>query len=1421
MSICFTLPDPRKKAFAAWLLLLISTALVPQTIWAAECQWRSSMPAPYNPWRPSPLAAAQDACDWYTGPGGFQSCSVGSVSSWASYGTEWKSDATVNISGSNGGGLPFAGGVFTDFDDALIGCSPPPDTDKNSGQQCPRIGNPIMPATGNKFQVETDYVGSGAFPLRFSRTYNSQQWQGAVAPTSATRLVTSLGANWRSSYDRVIRYLGNTTAYVFRPDGRTLRFKVSGTTFASDADVMDRLTRQTNASGATVGWQLAVAATDEIETYDAAGKLTQVRERRGLQQSLVYDASSRLATVSDDFGRTLQFAYDANGRLATMTDPDGKAYSYSYTTAGNVASVTYPDAKVRSYVYNEAPNTSGKNFPYALTGIVDEAGIRYATYKYNPYERMLSTEHAGGVERYSLSYSGAYVSNQTIVTDPLLQQRTLDFATVHGMAKGVALDKPGLDCGGQGGDAASTFDAAGNVSTRTDFNGSVISYSYNLSRSLETSRTEALGTPRARTISTQWHATYRLPTQIDEPGKRATFTHDANGSMLTRTELDTVTNVSRTWTYTYNSFGQVLTANGPRTDVSDVTTYTYYTCTTGYHCGQVHTITNAAGHVTTYNTYNAHGQPLTITDANGVLTTLTYDLRQRLTSRTVGTESTTFAYWPTGLLKKVTLPDASYLEYTYDAAHRLTDVTDSDGNRIHYTLDNMGNRTGEQAYDPSNALARTRTRVFDTLNRLQKDIGAAGTAAVTTTYGYDNNGNQTSIAAPLGRDTTQGYDELNRLSSVTDPLSGVTQYGYNALDQLISVTDPRSLQTSYSYNALGDLTQQTSPDTGVTNNTYDSGGNLATSTDARSATTTYTYDTLNRVATAAFTIGAITDQTLTYTYDAGTYGKGKLTGVSDSDHSLAWTFDDQGRVLTANQTVGSVGKTTSYSYANGLRQSMTTPSGQLITYSYTNGKVTGISVNGTVLVSNILYDPFGPVRQWTWSNGSLSVRTFDQDGKVAQIDSAGLKTYSYDDAFRITGITDTTDSALSWTYGYDDLDRLTSASKTGTTLGYTYDGNGNRLSQTGSGASTYTVASNSNRLTSTSGALARTYGYDNAGNTTSYTGISFTYNNRGRMKSSTKSGVTTNYTYNALGQLIKKGTSTLYYYDEAGHIVGIYNGSGALTEEIVWLGDTPIVSLRPKVGGGINIYNIHTDHLNTPRLIVGSVNPGVRWRWDANPFGGGTVNNNPSGVGVFNFDLRFPGQIAMVETGLSYNYFRDYDPSTGRYVQSDPIGLAGGLNTYAYVGANPISNVDPTGQFLAPNPMVANPAGAAVAAGWGIGTFAGSLIYNTFDTQIQDALERAFPYPTSDPDLQREIERKANEREYHRRCNEPPPPGLDPCERAKWELKKAKECKAMREENTRRWWGGVDNRHDPQLWNDLENQIKSAEDRVNRLCKCP
>ncbi len=989
------------------------------------------------------------------------------------------------------------------------------DPAKNLGNQCPLEANPVNVATGNKFQAETDFE-SGSSPLKFVRYYNSfltDYNHQSLGPLS------TLGPSWRSSYERVLRYGDSAlfpTVYAYRPDGRALRFVLAGGQFMPEADVSDRLARLLDSLGTPIGWQFAIAESQETETYDNGGRLLSISTRTGVTQTLQYDSNGRISSVTDSFGHSLGFTYNANGRLATLVDPSGQALTYTYNTTGNVASVTYADATTRTYAYNEPANTSNYNLPYALTGIIDEAQSRFSIYRYDGQRRVLSTEHAGGANKYVLTYPGTLVINQITITDPLLQQRTKTFSTIHGVAKETSNSQP-CTTGCSGGSAATTYDVNGNIASKTDFKGNRTCRAYDLTRNLENVRLEGVAaggscpsnlisyTPtigtRERKITTQWHPTYRLPTQIEEPGRRTTYTHDANGNVLTKTILDTSTNESRTWTYTYNSFGQVLTADGPRTDVSDVTTYAYYNCNTGYQCGQVQAITNALGHVTTYNSYNAHGQPLTITDPNGVVTTLTYDLRQRLKTRTIGTELTSFDYWPTGLLQKATLPDGSYLEYTYDAAHRLTDINDSEGNRIHYTLDAMGNRTAEEIFDPSNALTQTSTRVFNTLNQLHKEIGAAGTASVTTTFGYDNNGNQTDIDAPLGRNTDQAYDELNRLTSVTDPLNGVTQYGHNAIDQLISVTDPRNKVTSYQYNALGDLMQQVSPYTGTTDFTYDSAGNLKTRTDARGKTGTYDYDGLNRITSLTYP-----DQTISYVYDTGTNQKGRLTQVTDNSGSTSWTYDPQGRVLSRQQTMGSIMKTLGYSYDSaGRLHTLSLPSGNTITYGYTEGKLTSLTLNGsTTILSNVLYEPFGPTRGWTWGNNTLAVREYDLDGKITDLDSAGLKTYAYDDAFRITSITDAGDPSLSQTYGYDLLDRLTSATSTSLDQSWTYDANGNRLTQGGSAPSTYTISSTSNRLSSVSDSLSRTYDYDAAGNTTSDGTATYAYDDARRMVTAIK-----------------------------------------------------------------------------------------------------------------------------------------------------------------------------------------------------------------------------------------------------------------------------------------------------------------------------
>ena len=300
----------------------------------------------------------------------------------------------------------------------------------------------------------------------------------------------------------------------------------------------------------------------------------------------------------------------------------------------------------------------------------------------------------------------------------------------------------------------------------------------------------------------------------------------------------------------------------------------------------------------------------------------------------------------------------------------------------------------------------------------------------------------------------------------------------------------------------------------------------------------------------------------------------------------------------------------------------------------------------------LIYAPFGPTRGWTWGNGTLTVREYDTDGRLTTIDSAGLTTYSYN--------ADGTIQSRS-----DDAPPPDNMSASSLTL---------------------SVASGSNRIDSVLEEVTSTtrpYVYDAAGHTLSDGSRTFTYNDAGRMASATFAGATTNYWYNALGQRVKKsgplGTSH-FVYNEAGHLLGVYDAAGARIEELVWFGDIPVATIRTSPTGGVGFFYIHTDNLNTPVRLTRQEDNAIMWRWDHDPYGGGATNDDADANNAFVFfNLRFPGQYFDAETGLNYNYFRDYDPAVGRYVESDPIGLRGGINTFSYVGADPANYSDSLG----------------------------------------------------------------------------------------------------------------------------------------------
>ena len=360
---------------------------------------------------------------------------------------------------------------------------------------------------------------------------------------------------------------------------------------------------------------------------------------------------------------------------------------------------------------------------------------------------------------------------------------------------------------------------------------------------------------------------------------------------------------------------------------------------------------------------------------------------------------------------------------------------------------------------------------------------------------------------------------------------------------------------------------------------------------------------------------------------------------------------------------------TGYGYDGAGRLSgMTYPSGRTITYGFDAlGRVSQVSTGGQVIASNVTYQPFGGVKSYTLGNGQSTTRGYDQDGRIASY-SLGTQSLAigYDNASRITSIDVNT-------YGYDALDRLTGATLPANAFAYGYDAVGNRTSMSGD---TYAYSPTSNRIASItplSGPM-RSFGFDANGSTTDDGINQYGYDTRGRMVQSIGSLGTTTYQVNALGQRVRKTNTTddrIFVYDTKGRLIEEANPAGQVLTEYLYLGDIPVA-----VSNAQGTYYVQVDHLNTPRLIANSTGTAV-WRWDqGEPFGNDVPNNNPSGLGAFEFNLRFPGQYFDKQTNLHYNYYRDYDPSLGSYKQSDLIGLRGGINLYAYVLARPLALSD-------------------------------------------------------------------------------------------------------------------------------------------------
>ncbi|HFH3202780.1 TPA: RHS repeat domain-containing protein, partial [Pseudomonas aeruginosa] len=418
--------------------------------------------------------------------------------------------------------------------------------------------------------------------------------------------------------------------------------------------------------------------------------------------------------------------------------------------------------------------------------------------------------------------------------------------------------------------------------------------------------------------------------------------------------------------------------------------------------------------------------------------------------------------------------------------------------------------------------------------------------------------------------------------------------------------------------------------------------------------------------------------------------------------SLVYRYDERGNLVEQVRSIRLDQQTlldrVTYRYdaANQLLE-IGYPSGLAIGYPRNaGGQVASVTLAvgdkaPSPLVGQIAYLPFGPLQRLTWGNGIALSREYDQDYQLLRQKVGPWQSdYQHDANGNIQQHRHSLWGTLD--YQYDPLDRLTEERGVQGGRSYAYDAVGNRTQRSDNPASggtassqDYQYAPDSNRLTAI-GAQAVTS--DAAGNLTQDRAArKLAYDAQGRLQSVSRDGQqVAEYRYNALGQRIVKLTPesvTTYLYGPDGQLLGEaeHDGSGRKlrAQYYLWLDSLPLATIdadydaQGKVGNPTLLY-LHGDHLDTPRLATDASGQ-IAWQWQSDAFGRGEALSQ----GSTQVNLRFPGQYYDAESGLHYNYFRDYDPETGRYVESDPIGLAGGLNTFSYVYGNPVNLIDPNG----------------------------------------------------------------------------------------------------------------------------------------------
>jgi large repetitive protein len=1011
--------------------------------------------------------------------------------------------------------------------------------------------------------------------------------------------------------------------------------------------------------------------------YDASNRISSIRDiaNRKVSYQWIPGPTGMSMSVIDVNGNTWNYAM---GTGLAITDPENHTTTRTWFPSGALSSITYPDGSATTYAQDY---DNAKNIFYSR----ETAPGGKVTETWSELKQDLNRG-----EYLRRDINGVTVSKQSVDTGT----RTTTTTDARGLDTAVTKDQwdnitktvyP------DGSSVSTQYDATySNVTRHTDENGVITQYSYDAKGNL-TKMVEALGLAEQRTTE---------------------YTNNADGQRTSMTRKGDANTADVTTKYEYDSNGNVITLTDAE---GGITRYTYDVM------GNAITKTDPRGKLWK-QTYDNNGKLLTTTDPISRTTRVSYDKSDLPVSRTDAANNTsTLEYDPTG--KLLTNIDAygSKTGYTFDTAgnpvtrtnaenHIHRQYFDSDGRLIKRT-DGNNNVTQFVYGDSASGLNGLLNKIiYPTLSQdlqydqrdriIQTTDSSAGLAQPldgspnqTTINQYDSAGNLISMTDSAIRTTGIRYDALGQVSQTIDPANGTTQYVYDPRGNLLTVTDAKGSSHRFEYDNLDRMVKEIRPLGQTLIYAYDANNNLIQITDPKGQIKQYVYDDVNRRTQENFYLNAAaltsrnSIKSISYAYNI----LDKLTSYTDGNTIATYSYDTrQLRQIGLSVNYGNFSLATSTSYNSlGQKSSLIYPDGAQYSYTYdANNQLSTVNFPsgfGSITFNSYIWTvpsqitlPGGSVRNQSY-DGLLRLKDFSV--KDPGQSSVMSYQYSYDNTNNITS--KTTEKGKT-DYSYDTLDHLTAATYSGTgqaNESYTYDSVDNRLTDSKTAAATWVYDAN-NQLTS-AGTIS--YTYDANGNTTNQTDSANPVNTRNyiydtdnrliEVRNSSNTLIAA-YSYDPFGRRLSKdaGTSkTYYFYNEEG-LIAEADATGQLTKSYGYAPGSTFTTNPLWQKSGNAYYTYQNDHLGMPMKLL-SQSGAVVWSATYDAFGNATVD---AGSSISN-NLRFPGQYFDQETGLHYNWNRFYDPQTGRYISSDPIGLKGGINEYVYVKGNTLRWFDSNG----------------------------------------------------------------------------------------------------------------------------------------------